>query len=147
MNKTNKIIGLVLVVMILAVVVVMILKLQQIKQAESNPFKPFQQIQEVNLEKMKTEYRQQIGQILYNYILAESEMNDDEWQKKQAQTKDALDDILDLRLNSEDKEFHLDLVLILSQLEQGYAGAVEDEVSVAQSRLEDLLEKTEWIQM
>ena len=147
MNKTNKIIGLVLVVMILAVVVVMILKLQQIKQAESNPFKPFQQIQEVNLEKMRTEYRQQIGQILYNYILAESEMNDDEWQKKQAQTKDALDDILDLRLNSEDKEFHLDLVLILSQLEQGYAGAVEDEVSVAQSRLEDLLEKTEWIQM
>jgi len=145
MNKTNKIIGLILIIMILAVVGVMIFKLKQIKQNKIQITEQNSQTKEISSEEFRNQYRQSIKQILNEYIMGEAEISNEGWQDKKTLVKNTLDKILDLRLNSEDKDFHLDLVLILSQLEDTYTNENEVKTGEIKDELQNLITKTDWL--
>ncbi|MFH1456716.1 MAG: hypothetical protein ABIF17_01220 [Patescibacteria group bacterium] len=142
MQKTNKLIWIVVLILIFLIVAFAVFKIIAVKDRyiKTLPDK-VEKEQTLNQQDLAKNYETDVREIMDTFLKTETSILEKDYELCRANAKQALDKVMDLRLTSDFKEFHLQLVLVLNSVYEACASLSIKESDVAQKQLTDSMAK------
>jgi len=142
MQKTNKIIWLVVMVLIFLIAALAMVKIKAVKDKwyKILPDKTKTE-QTISSQDLANNYKKDVKKIIDTFLTEQDSLSEKEYEFHKANAKQALDKIMDLRLTAEFKEFHLQLVLALNSIYEAYLSLEQEESLTSQEQLADSMAK------
>jgi CHASE3 domain sensor protein len=140
MEKSNKLIFGIVFLLCLVIIIIGIVKINSLNKEVKTQEDKNTEIK-VDLSRMKNNYQQGINSIIREYLLNNDNLEINDFVKREENTKQTIDKVMDLTLTKEFKDFHLKLIIVLNSIQEEYKTIQTEETVETQDEINLSLEK------